>query len=281
MTIPDRGTRASRGQRLPADDATLFELDLEGLAARWAEVMDRAPINAAEMTGMDAKAQRLGVSGGRLMEHAGTAVAATARALMVAAAAASQAARPDATEHRGTGPVLVLCGPGNNGGDGFVAARRLAAHGIRVAVVLVSASPRPGSPDAARNWDRLGAVASVERIHAAVARDIAMLGQGIERAALVVDALLGTGVRGELREPVRAAVELCNRARAAGVPVLAVDTPTACDLTSGELSDPVVRADVTVTFHRPKTGLQTRRGRSVAGRVLVAPIGIPAEADRA
>jgi len=281
MTIPDRATRASRGQRLPADDATLFELDLEGLAARWAEVMDRAPINAAEMTGMDAKAQRLGVSGGRLMEHAGTAVAATARALMVAAAAASQAARPDATEHRGTGPVLVLCGPGNNGGDGFVAARRLAAHGIRVAVVLVSASPRPGSPDAARNWDRLGAVASVERIHAAVARDIAMLGQGIERAALVVDALLGTGVRGELREPVRAAVELCNRARAAGVPVLAVDTPTACDLTSGELSDPVVRADVTVTFHRPKTGLQTRRGRSVAGRVLVAPIGIPAEADRA
>ena len=281
MTIPDRGTRASRGQRLPADDATLFELDLEGLAARWAEVMDRAPINAAEMTGMDAKAQRLGVSGGRLMEHAGTAVAATARALMVAAAAASQAARPDATEHRGTGPVLVLCGPGNNGGDGFVAARRLAAHGIRVAVVLVSASPRPRSPDAARNWDRLGAVASVERIHAAVARDIAMLGQGIERAALVVDALLGTGVRGELREPVRAAVELCNRARAAGVPVLAVDTPTACDLTSGELSDPVVRADVTVTFHRPKTGLQTRRGRSVGGRVLVAPIGIPAEADRA
>ena len=159
--------------------------------------------------------------------------------------------------------------------------RRLAAHGIRVAAVLVSPGPRPGTPDAARNWDRLGAAPMVERIHATAARDIATLGQGIERAALVIDALLGTGVRGGLREPVRTAVELCLRARAAGVPVLAVDTPTACDLTSGELSDPVVRADVTVTFHRPKTGLLTRRGRLVAGRVLVAPIGIPAQADRA
>jgi NAD(P)H-hydrate epimerase len=280
MTTPDRAARATRGPRLPADDPTLFELDLAGLAARWAEAMDRAPMTAAEMTGTDAKAQRLGMSGARLMEHAGAAVAVTARALM-AAAAASEVAPSEPTDHRGTGPVLVLCGPGNNGGDGFVAARRLSAHGIRVVAVLVSPSSRPGTPDAARNWDRLGAAALVERIHAPVARDIATLGQGIERAALVIDALLGTGVRGGLREPVRTAVELCNRARAAGVPVLAVDTPTACDLTSGELSDPVVKADVTVTFHRPKTGLLTRRGRMVAGRVLVAPIGIPAEADRA
>ena len=83
-----------------------------------------------------------------------------------------------------------------------------------------------------------------------------------------------------LREPVRAAVEVVRSARQAGVPVLAVDTPTAVDLTSGDPSDPVVRADLTVTFHRPKTGLRTKMGRSLAGRVLVAPIGIPPEADR-
>ena len=153
-------------------------------------------------------------------------------------------------------------------------------RGFRVVAALVSTGARPGTPDAARNWDRLGAVASVERIHASSARDVATLGKGIERASVVIDALLGTGVQGALREPVRAAVELCLRARTAGVPVLSVDTPTACDLTSGELSDPVVRADVTITFHRPKKGLLTRRGRLVAGRVLVAPIGIPAEADR-
>jgi NAD(P)H-hydrate epimerase len=96
----------------------------------------------------------------------------------------------------------------------------------------------------------------------------------------VIDALLGTGVRGALRDPIRSAVELIERARAAGMPVVAVDTPTAVDLSSGEPSDPAVRADLTVTFHRPKTGLATRRGAAHAGKVLVAPIGIPPEADR-
>ena len=89
-----------------------------------------------------------------------------------------------------------------------------------------------------------------------------------------------SGRAGPLREPIRGAVELIARARRAGIPILAVDCPTAVDLTSGDLSDPIARAHVTVTFHRPKTGLLARRGGSVAGRVLVAPIGIPQEADR-
>jgi len=281
MPIPDRsaagraphdhasGRGRGRAAPLPADDPELFGLDLAGLAARWQEAMVRAPMTAAEMTGADARAQRLGIAGIRLMEHAGTAVAAAARAL------AEHAGRWDG------GPLLVLAGPGNNGGDGFVAARRLAAIGARVVVALVAAEPRPRTPDAARNWDRLARLATVERVHAASPREVALLGQGIDRAALVVDALLGTGVKGLLREPVRSAVDLANRARAAGVPVLAVDCPTALDLTTGELSDPVVRADATITFHRPKAGLLTRRGTAVAGLVLVAPIGIPLEADRA
>ncbi len=253
---------------LPADDPTLFELDLDGLVERWADAIAGAPMTAAEMTGADARAQRFGMPGIRLMEHAGCAVAAVARALAVG------------SERWESGPILVLCGAGNNGGDGFVAARRLAAQGARVAVALVATGTRPSTSDAARNWDRLGRLPLVERVHVPVARDVAVLGHGVERAAIVIDALLGTGVRGLLREPVRSAVDLVNRARAAGVPVLAVDCPTAVDLTSGEPSDPVVRADVTVTFHRPKAGLLTRRGAAVAGRVLVAPIGIPPGADR-
>jgi NAD(P)H-hydrate epimerase len=116
-------------------------------------------------------------------------------------------------------------------------------------------------------------------MHTATHHDVAILLSGLERAALVVDALLGTGLRGPLREPVRSAVELCLRARRLGVPVLAIDTPTAVDQTSGQPSDPVVAANVTVTFHRPKEGLLTRYGRQLAGRVLVAPIGIPLAAD--
>jgi NAD(P)H-hydrate epimerase len=252
---------------LPADDPTLFGLTLDQLAARWSRSMAAAAIGAEAMRGADRRAQALGVPGTRLMEHAGCAVAAATRALAVE------------TERWARGPILILCGPGNNGGDGFVAARHLSRHGARVVVVLVASEGRPAGKDAARNWDRLEAEARVERIHTPVARDVAILAQGLEKAGVVVDALLGTGTAGPLREPIFGAVELIARARRAGIPIVAVDCPTAVDLTSGDLSDPVVRAHLTVTFHRPKTGLLTRRGAAVAGRVLVAPIGIPQQAD--
>ena len=253
---------------LPADDPLLFTLSVDELSDHWADAASRSAIGAEAMPGADRRAQMQGVPGLRLMEHAGTAVAAVARALA------------DDSGTWARGPVLVLCGPGNNGGDGFVAARRLADLGVPIAVVLCAAQPRPGTPDAARNWERLGSHANVERLHAPMARDLVMLGRGVEKASVVIDALLGTGVKGPLRDPIREAVLLANRARAEGVPVLAVDTPTAVDLTSGEASDPVVAADLTVTFHRPKVGLRTKAGAALAGRVLVAPIGIPTEADR-
>ncbi len=253
---------------LPTEDPTLFGLSLEGLAVRWARSMESAPIGAETMRGADRRAQAMGISGTRLMENAGCAVAAAIKALAVK------------TGRWQKGPILILCGSGNNGGDGFVAARYLSRQGARVVAVLVGAEARPVGKDAARNWDRLEAEDQVERIHAPVARDLSILGQGVEKASVVVDALLGTGVEGPLRDPIRSAVELCGRARTAGVPILAVDAPTAVDLTSGDLSTPVVQAHVTVTFHRPKSGLLARRGSAVAGIVLVAPIGIPQEADR-
>lgn len=251
---------------LPADDPDLPTLGLDELELRWSEAAAGTAITAEAMTGADFKAQALGIASLTLMEHAGTAVAAAARALVE-------------FNGREGKPVLILAGPGNNGGDGFVAARRLAEWGVPVIAVLVAARERPGTPDALRNWKRLDDH-DVTKIHAPVARDVAILGQGIDKASIIIDALLGTGVRGQLREPVRTAVEVIRKARESGVPVLAVDTPTAVDLTSGDPSEPVVRADLTVTFHRPKTGLRTKMGRSLAGRILVAPIGIPAEADR-
>jgi NAD(P)H-hydrate epimerase len=262
--VPDR-----RPTPLPAEDPELFQRDLRGLRHRWAAAAARPPISAEAMTGADRRAQAFGIPGERLMEHAGTAVAAAVHAL------ALDLGRWD------SGPLLVLSGPGNNGGDGFVAARVLARLGARVIVVFVATESRPGTPDSSRNWDRLAREERVTRMHAATARDLAIIGQGIERAVVIVDALLGTGVRGSLREPIRSAVDLIRRASATGVPVVSVDTPTAVDLTSGEPSEPVVRADLTVTFHRPKTGLLTRVGSALAGKVLVAPIGIPPEADPA
>lgn len=255
---------------LPVSDRAIFEVDadVDLLTERWREQAALEPMTAAEMRGTDARAQRLGTPGEWLMEQAGTAVAAAARALMIS------------TDRPTDSLVLILCGAGNNGGDGLVAARRLAEQGIASEVVLLSSSGVPSTSDAALNWDRLDGVERVNRVSTGRDSDVALYLNGIERAGLVIDALLGTGVSGTLREPVRTAVDVAVRAREGGVPVLAVDTPTSVDLTTGEPSDPVVRADVTITFHRPKQGLRGRIARLLAGRVLVAPIGIPDRADR-
>jgi ADP-dependent NAD(P)H-hydrate dehydratase / NAD(P)H-hydrate epimerase len=254
---------------LPTDDELLRgdDLDLDGLAARWAPNARRRPISAAQMRGVDVRAQRLGVPVAELMEQAGAAVAAAARATLAS------------HQRPASAPVLLLGGSGNNGGDAFVAARFLAAAGVRCVVVLVATADEPGTAAARAAWRALERLDGIEPMHAATAHEVGVLTSGIERVALTVDGLLGSGVRGPLRQPVAAAVELCRRARRLGVPILAVDTPTAVDLTSGEPSDPVVVADVTVTFHRPKEGLLTTRGSRFAGRVLVAPIGIPVAAD--
>src|SRR3954470_15179157 len=126
--VPDRSR-----DLLPADDTELMDLDLRGLRSRWAAAAARPPLTAEAMTGADRRAQPLGMPGERLMEHAGAAVAAAAKALAAD------------TERWQRGPILILCGPGNNGGDGFVAARYLARAGAEVAAVLVSDASVPST----------------------------------------------------------------------------------------------------------------------------------------
>ena len=133
---------------LPLDDPLLraAELDLERLAAHWAPQAARRAMTAEQMRGADARAQRLGVAGSQLMEQAGFAVAAAARATL------------RTYERPVDGLVLLLAGPGNNGGDALVAARHLAAAGVRCVVVLVSTAETPQTRDARLNWERLSLI---------------------------------------------------------------------------------------------------------------------------
>lgn len=243
-------------------------------------------IGADEMARIDEAAQKLGLTGDALMESAGAAVVEVTHAELGRLA------------ERVTGPggplarpplVVVLCGPGNNGGDGFVVARRLAATGRRVLCILAADASRITQSAAGHNWMVLQAMAaagSLELFVAPTPELLLRLRERIAEATLVVDALLGSGASGPLREPISTAVDLVNatraHARAAGRPcsVVAVDTPTRVDLTGGARSTPVVAADVTVTFHRGKAGFALDRdARQLAGRYLVAPIGIPLEAE--
>ena len=150
--MPTTVERSAASAALPANDPSIFELDLRGLRGRWADSAALTAISGEAMTGTDRRAQALGVPEERLMEHAGTAVAAAVRALAVD------------LDRWGTGPIVILCGPGNNGGDGYVAARRLALAGASVVVGLVAPDARPTGgdgrsqlgPDRARHRDRQG-----------------------------------------------------------------------------------------------------------------------------
>ncbi|MCK0195578.1 NAD(P)H-hydrate dehydratase [Ancylobacter sp. 6x-1] len=194
-----------------------------------------------QMQRADALAIAGGTSGLALMERAGTAVADVA------------ARRPLATR------IAVLCGPGNNGGDGFVAARVLTQRGYRVALGLL------GSPDALRG----DAAAMAERWRGEV---IPAARVDLASADVVIDALFGAGLARDLDGEAAALVAALNAARK---PVLAVDLPSGIDGTSGQVRGVAVRAEETVTFFRRKPGHLLLPGRIHSGRVRVADIGIP------
>lgn len=209
-----------------------------------AELWTAAISAAADRHTMD----RLGIPSPLLMERAALCVSQEVAAL-----------------RGGTGlPVLVLCGPGNNGGDGLAVARQLFGWEIPAQAVLCT-----------------------DQHNDAVAQQLALcrsfgvtVHQGwpdVRGTALVVDGLLGTGSRGAPRGAIGEA--LARQASIAG-PRVAIDLPTGLDADTGEVHDGAFAADVTVTFVRSKPGLHVTPGRGHAGRVVVADIGLLGEPDR-
>lgn len=165
-----------------------------------------------------------------------------------------------------TGRIVVVCGRGNNGGDGLVAARRLRELGREVDVLML-ADPGELRGDARTNFERLPGTPPAQFTAAALAG-----------AAAVVDAILGTGFSGKPREPAAGAVRAINDAAqgARGAVVIACDVPSGVDASTGEIAGVAVRADATATFHAAKPGLWISPGKDHSGEVRVVAIGIPA-----
>ncbi len=166
------------------------------------------------------------------------------------------------------GPVGVVCGKGNNGGDGLVVARMALLVDYDPTVILVG-QPEEVKGDAATFMQaylnlggRLVVAPSEEEAAAAVA--------GLEHQATIVDALLGTGITGEVHGPIRAAIDAWPRVR-----TVSVDLPSGMNADTGEPCGCCVRADVTVTFQFMKTGLRYPAAQEYVGRLRVADIGIP------
>ncbi len=167
--------------------------------------------------------------------------------------------------------VLVLAGKGNNGGDGLVVARVLAARGAHVRVVT-TASEDDATEDTARNLGLFRTLAEHDdRLSLDAFEDVRQVAAA-HPADLVVDALLGIGVAGPLRAPVDALARWVNGQDA---PVVALDVPTGLDSDTGVAQADAVRAELTVTMAAHKTGLLLGDGPEHAGRVVVVDIGIP------
>jgi NAD(P)H-hydrate epimerase len=173
----------------------------------------------------------------------------------------------EATEElAGRGPVRFVCGKGNNGGDGLVAARRLASFGHPVEVLLLWPADQLSS-DASANLERFeGGVRELAPGETAAA----LAGSGA-----IVDAIFGTGFAGAPREPAASAIEAIN---ANGAPVIAADIASGVDASTGEVDGVAIEATATVSFHAPKLGQRIAPGKWACGELRVAGIGIP---DRA
>ncbi len=199
-------------------------------------------ITATEMRIIDRNAQHFGVSILDLMENAGKAVADAARREFSAAGK----------------KILVVCGTGNNGGDGFVAARLLADE-ARVTVLLARSPDQIATEEARTNFSRLKNVRVIEGLDRSEG--------SMADADVIVDALLGIGAAGELREPYATLIREMN---ASGKPILSVDVP------SGLGASPAVKPTVTVSMFDSKEGMSPEN----SGTIRIADIGIPAQVAR-
>lgn len=212
-------------------------------------------VTVSQMQALDRRAiEEAGIPGTQLMERAGTGVVAEIE--------------------RRFGPVrgktvMVLCGKGNNGGDGFVVARGLKRKGARIHVVLLSHA-KDLARDAAVMYRRF--IGSAGKSSVAPYSDDAVRAR-LAAGDLVIDALLGTGLSSDVAGSYRAAIDLMNRS---GKPIVAVDIPSGLHAETGAVLGSAVRATVTVTFGLPKLGLYAGAGIDHAGDVRIVDIGIPA-----
>lgn len=211
-------------------------------------------VTTAEIQKLDRLAIRdYGIPSLVLMENAGRSVAAAVQALV---------------KGKLTTRVTIVCGTGNNGGDGFVAARRLWNAGIPVSVFLVG-SPRQLKNDAAVNYrilKRCGYAVAVVNSSSVVLKN------SLRRSGVIVDALFGVGLNRTIREPVLGIIQLINAAKAV---VVAVDVPSGLDATTGKIWGTAVKADATITFTFAKKGFFVREGLRYTGKIRVVDIGIP------
>ena len=206
------------------------------------------------MRALETNAQYYGISLLQLMENAGRSIA-----------------QETITRFQKNKKAVIFCGLGGNGGDGFVAARHLLAADFEVTVVLVGRSRDIAHEAALSNWKILESLQG--KVDLLEVTDSALIPK--VTAGIVIDALLGTGTHGKLKPPISKVVDYINGLNACRI---AVDVPTGIDSDTGEVLGTAIKADLTITFHKAKAGLE--KAKKYVGELMVADIGLPVEMER-
>jgi len=211
-------------------------------------------ITSSEMRALEVNAQYFGVNLLQLMENAGRSVA-----------------QDTTSRFQKNKKAVVFCGLGGNGGDGFVAARHLLTADFEVTVVLMGRSRDINHEAAMSNWVILQSLQ--DKIALLEVTDSSLIPK--VNAGIVIDALLGTGTKGKLKAPIIQAVNYINSLSSFKI---SVDVPTGIDSDTGEVLGTAVKADLTITFHKEKPGLE--KAKKYVGDLVVADIGLPQEIER-
>ena len=163
--------------------------------------------------------------------------------------------------------IVIFVGLGNNGGDGLVMARHLAGHGAKVTVMLLGTSEKIKTEESNWNWSILEKMPSVKLMSDSfIDFDF--------KPDILVDAILGTGITGEIREPYASAINYINETKCYK---FAVDVPSGLDPQTGDTANIFTKCDMTVTFHKMKQGISKRK--DLTGELFAEKIGIPPEAE--
>jgi len=166
--------------------------------------------------------------------------------------------------------VVCVCGKGNNGGDGFVCARHLINRGIETDIFLIG-DPAELKKDAKINYDILQKMGKLIN-SLKTKEDFLRFKIKLTKARLLIDAIFGIGLSGEIKEPYRTAVEVMNQSKK---PILAIDMPSGLDATTGNILGICINAKKTVTFGLPKIGLIRNHGPLNAGELITVDISLP------
>jgi len=178
--------------------------------------------------------------------------------------------------------VVIFCGTGNNGGDGFVIARHLSSFGAKVLVVLVGSPDKIRSEEAQLNWNIIhnNLTYSIKIEFIKDSMDVKKIESIIEKDQsymLIIDGLLGTGIKGHIREPISSTIDLINNIREKErerIKIASIDVPSGMNPDTGKVPDKAVNTDLVITFHRIKKGMKAGKYQ-----VVVKSIGIPQEAS--